>query len=500
MYRHGHDTKMPFPFTLPTTSSVLLSDFFDSVTHPSLPLTATTKRSVLKDVLKKHKRLSPPARETNLPAVQNAVQGYLPYLLALNAGSGYRDVGPEKLDVEIKRVLEVEWRSTLSTSLPARETPRAKLTGVHHEIAFTLSTLAYTSSLLARSQLRLLYGTDVLSSDQRTSIIATAMKHLMEAHGIHTYLLSLPSSSTSASLDSAPIDIHPSTISALASLALAEATIIVVAKDDPYTAAVSEVRNAENKDWMFKAPSIPKVRAHLYARFCLAAAEHANTASSLLSGTKIDEDLLKYATHLRSTARGKAARFLAIDAELASKTGEALAWLKGARKELGLPIEAASEDGNNRRRGLKGLKQTWQEKREDRKIESAGKEWGMDAGRLEEARVVEMLESKWDRENNTINIQIVPPWEPLLANMPSGREYHSQTAWRPMEMDQDALVRMRAPPEPEERAFRGVEADSGDDEEEHGGKGENSNKSAAIGAFPGTGGEYSRSGTSTSYY
>ncbi|CAK4032572.1 Hypothetical predicted protein [Lecanosticta acicola] len=480
---------MPFPFTLPTTSSVLLPDFYDSVTHPSLPLTATTRRSVLKDALKKHKRLQPHAKESDLPAVQDAASSYLPYLLALNAGSGYRDVGPERLDVEVKRPLEVEWRSTLSVALPGRDTARPKLTGLHHEIAFSLSTLAYVHSLLARSQLRSLYGAASLSNDQRTAAVAAAMKHLLEAHSIHTYLLSLPS--ISASKD-APVDIQPSTISALASLALAEATIIVVAKDDPYTAAVADDRDQSNKDWMYKAPSIPKVRAHLYARICLAAGEHATNANSLLARSgagRVNEDLVKYATDLRSTARGKAARFLAIDAEISGKTGEGLAWLKGAKKELGLSVDL--EDG--KRKGFKGLKQSWQERREDRKVEK-GREWGMDAGRFEEARVVEMLETKWDRENSTINIQNIPPFEPLLASMPSGREYHTPQTYTPPTLAPDVFASMRAPPEPEEAAFRGNEEDSGG-EDAYGGSSE-----PVVGAFPGSGQEYGRSATSNSYY
>ncbi|KAK4636101.1 pH-response regulator protein palC [Fulvia fulva] len=479
---------MPFPFTLPTTSSVLLSDYFDSVTHPSLPLSATTRRSVLKDALKKHKRLPPQAQATNLSTVQDAVASYLPYLLALNTGSGYRDIGPEKLDVEVKKPLETEWRSTLSAALPGRENPRPKLVGLHHEAAFTLSTLAYVHSLLARAQMRMLFGGAVLSAEQRTGTIGAAMKHLLDAYAIHTYLLSLPS--ISAAKD-APVDIQPSTISALASLVLAEATIIVVAKDDPYTAAVADDRNEGNTDWMFKAPSIPKVRAHLFARICLAAGEHATNAHGLLargSGGKIDEDLIKYASDLRRTARGKAARFLAIDSELSGKTGEGLAWLKGAKKELNLAADL--EDG--KRKGLRGLKQTWQERREDRKV-SKGGEWGMDAGRFEEARVVEMLENKWDKENSTINVQLVPPFEPLLANMPSGREYHTPQPYVPPTLDQDVFVRMRAPPEPEEAVFRGEEEDSGD-EEGYGGVVE------PVGAFPGTGEEYGRSGTSNSYY
>ncbi|KAK5681163.1 hypothetical protein LTS10_006925 [Elasticomyces elasticus] len=476
---------MPFPFTLPTTSSVLLSDFFESATHPSLPLAATTKRSVLKDALKKHKRLSQRDQAAHLPAIQSAIVGYTPYLLALNAASGFGDVGIERVDLGVKKPLEVEWRSTLSATLSGREPPRPILTGLHHETAFILSTLAYTYSLLARSQLRMLHEAITLSTEQRTTAISMAMKHLLEANSIHKYLLSLP---TVSAVKDAPPDIQPSTISAMASIALAEATLIVVSKDDPYAAAVSDDRNESNRDWMFKAPSIPKVRAHLFARICLAAADHAGQAQGLLGPGKIDADLVKYAADLQRTARGKAARFLAIDAELSGKTGEGLAWLQGARKELGLAFEV--KDGQ--RKGLKGLKQSWQERREDKRIEKGG-EWGMDAGKLEETRVVEMLEAKWDKENSTINVQIVPPCEPLLASMPSGREYHSPQPYVPPQLDAGTLALMRAPPDPEERAFRGDEDDSGDE-------GYARKRSEPVGALPGSSHEYGRSGTSQSYY
>ncbi|KAK4545616.1 hypothetical protein LTR36_002569 [Oleoguttula mirabilis] len=483
---------MPFPFALPTTSSVLLSDCFESATHPSLPLAATTKRSVLKDALKKHKRLSQRQRAAHLPTVKNAVTEYIPYLLAINAAAGLGNVGVERLDLGVKRLVQVEWRTTLSATLPGREPPRPLLVGLHHEIAFTLSTLAYVHSLLARTQLRTLFEATVASADQRTSAISAAMKHLLEANSIHNYLLSLLS--VSAAKD-APIDIQPSTISGLASLALAEATLIVVSKDDPYAAAVAEDKNESNTDWMFKAPSIPKVRAHLFARICLASAEHATQAQGLLgrSGStagKIDEDLVKYATNLRRTARGKAARFLGIDAELSGKTGEGLAWLQGAKKELGLAVEL--EDGQ--RKGFRGLKHSWQERREDKKVEKSG-EWGMDAGKLEEARVVEMLEAKWDKENSTINVQLVPTYEPLLAGMPSGREYHTPQPYIPPSVDAETLARMRTPPDPiEEAALRRDEDDSGDE------AGYGARTGAPVGPFPGTGGDYARSGTSDSYY
>jgi hypothetical protein len=486
---------MPFPFALPTTSSTNLSDFLTSATHPSLPLLATTKRSVLKDALKKHKRTPRSDQPSHLPAVQDAINAYLPYLLALNTASGYRDVSNEQVDVEIVKPLSVEWRTTISATLPGREPPRSKVTGLHHELAFTLSSLAYTYSLLARSQLRILYGSNVLTPDQRTNAIGTAMRHLLQAHSIHSFLLSLPS--IAAAAKDAPTDIQTSTITALAALAMAEATLIVVAKDDPYAAAVADDRNENNTDWMYKSPSIPKVRARLYAGIALAAAEHANQAHGLLARStsgKVDEDLVGYANDLKRTARGKAIRFLAINAELSNSTGEALAWLAGAKRELGM-AGAQTNSSSNKRTGLRGLKQSWQERREDKRVEKGG-EWGLDGGRLEECRVVEMLDAKWDRENSAVNVQLVPDFEPLLAQqMPSGREYHVPEPWSPPVLDAGTLMQMRAPLDPGERAFKGEEDDSGD-EDGYGGV----TAGEPVGAFPGTAGDYGRSKTSNSYY
>ncbi|KAK5709019.1 hypothetical protein LTR17_020165 [Elasticomyces elasticus] len=134
----------------------------------------------------------------------------------------------------------------------------------------------------------------------------------------------------------------------MASIALAEATLIIVSEDDP--------------------SSISKVRAHLFARICLAAAGHAGQRQGLLGPGKINADLVKYAGDLRKPARGKAARLLAIDAELSGKTGEGLAWLQGARNEFGLTFEV--NDGQ--RKDLIGLNQSWQERREDKRIEKGG--------------------------------------------------------------------------------------------------------------------------------
>lgn len=446
---------MPFPFELPTTSSVNIGLFLRSRSHPSLPLTTTGKRSALKDVLKRHKRLASKDRTAHLSLVVDALQAYIPYLLALHDSRAHGIDG--RPDVETIRSVVSEWRSTLSATLPGREAPRPELSGLHHEIAFVLSTYAYTRTLQARSCLRSLYDGTVLSSEQRTAAIVSATKDLLEVNSIYKFLLSIES--ISSALD-APVDTQPATLAALASLSLAEANLIFVAKDDPYAAAVADDRNDNNTDWMYKSPSIPKVRASLYARICVAAAEHAGQAHGSLSRLvvgKINDDLVKYANDLRRTARAKAIRLLAINAEASGNTGEALAWLNGAKRELGI---ADLDDG--KRKGFRGLKQSWQERREDRKVEK-GVEWGMDAGRLEEARIVEMLETKWDKENSTVNVQVIPPVEPLLRQLPSGRDPHTPQPWSPPSLDSSDLASMQAPPDPDE-LYQGEEDDSGAEE------------------------------------
>lgn len=70
--------------------------------------------------------------------------------------------------------------------------------------------------------------------------------------------------------------------------------------------------------------------------------------------------------------------------------------------------------------------------------------------------------------------------------MPSGREYHTTKMFIIPALDEHALIRMRAPPDPSD-VFRSEEDDSADDDE----------RSSPAGAFPGTKAEY---GASTSYY
>ncbi|ORY05674.1 pH-response regulator protein palC [Clohesyomyces aquaticus] len=469
---------MPFPFSLPTTSSISFTDFFSSSTHPSLPLCATTARGVVRDALKKHKRIPPSSQASNLPTVHTALNEYIPYLFALDAGLSGTNCAGEEIDLVLVRELEVEWRSTLAATLPGREPPRIKLKSLESELFFALSTFAYVHSLQARAQLHTLYNASLPTPEQRATAIGAAMKHFLDANAVHTYLVNRAGQWHS---QPAAVDITIPVLGALAELTMAEATLITVLKDDPYPGVVLEDRNKQSRDWMYKAVEIPKVRAHLFARLCLAASEHAAKAQSMLGrASKVDESLSKYTDDLRRTAKGKACRFLGIDAELAGKTGDGIAWLRGAKKELGFSAVGAEEE--KKASGLSKLKKEWQEKREDRKIEK-GEGWGTDAGKFEEGRVVDMLLQKWEKMNDTMGVQIVPPSEPLLAGMPSGREYHSAKMFVTPALDEDAIVRMRAPPDPGDAAFKGDEDDSGDDDERV-------SAPPVVGAFPGTKSEY----------
>lgn len=485
---------MPFPFVLPTTSSFSFSTSFTSDTHPSLPLNASTYRGVVRDALKKHKRLPPSSQISNLNTVISSVNGYLPYLLIVE--EGLNNKGPAH--VTLKTAPVIEWRPTLSGEVvPGRERGRVKISSLEHEIAFVISTLGFTHVLASRSALQPLYSTrsEFLGAQERTNAVQTATKSLLEAASVYDYLAHRGEKATV----SPPCpDVAQGMARALSSLALAEATLLAVLKDDPYPAIVAQDRNKNDKEWMFKAPEIPKVRAHLYARLCLAASEHAAKASSLCSTAgsgshKINSALLKYIEDLRRTCRARACRFFGIDAELGGQVADGIGWVRAGLSELGVEPKDHSKKGLS----FSKLKKDFSEKREDRRVDKEAA-WGSDAGKLEEIRILEMLDAKWNKVNDTVslptpsteqwltsqmNTQFVPPVNTLLSKMPSGREIHTIKPYEIPSLDNDIVEGMRAPPEGDDAYVDNL---SSDDEI----KGE---ASAPIGAFPGTVNDYSRS-------
>ena len=62
-----------------------------------------------------------------------------------------------------------------------------------------------------------------------------------------------------------------------------------------------------------------------------------------------------------------------------------------------------------------------------------------------------------------MNTQLIPPFEPLLNSMPSGRDVHQTRAFNLPVLDADILERMRAPPEKDDVRISADE-ESSDDE------------------------------------
>jgi hypothetical protein len=245
--------------------------------------------------------------------------------------------------------------------------------------------------------LHTLYGAYTPTAEQRTTVIQAASVYLLQANSIHEYLLNRVSE---VRFPPEAVDVSASTQSALASLALAEANLLAILKDDTYPSIVAQDRNKDDREWMIKAPDIPKVRAHLFARLALQSGEYAGKAYSLLSVVRgIDEIFIKYTNNLQRASRAKACRFCGLDAELGGETAKGIAWLIGGKKELGLKVD--DEDGA-KLKGFSKLRKGWSEKREDKKMESGG-DWGINAGMQEEGRVIEMLEKKWNRSNNIVS-------------------------------------------------------------------------------------------------
>jgi hypothetical protein len=435
---------MPFPFALPTTSSFSFSSCFESDTHPSLPLNASTYRGVVRETLKKHKRLPALAQIGNLTTVTEDLKSYLPYLLAVDGGLNDRGLPgvTHVIRVTQKSTPTIKWRPTLSGDfVPGRERSRVRISTVEHELAFVLISLGFTYVLAARSSLQPLYLTsgEFVASQERTKAVATASKQLLEAASVYSFL----ASRIEQVIASPPcVDVSVSTVRAMASLAHAEATILAVFKDDPYPAAVAQDRSKNDKEWMFKSPEIPKVRAHLYARLCLAAAQHAAKAASLIqsigTGTnKIDSHLSRYMEDFRRTARAKACRFLGIDAELGGQTAEGIGWLQAGLQELGVDVKDSKKGLS-----LGRFKKELMEKREDRRVE---KElgWGSDGGKLEETRVIEMLAEKWNKVNDTVCETTQLQCRRQVANMYFLDEHKSNSSCE-FTCDKDA-IRSRDP-------------------------------------------------------
>ena len=473
---------MPYAFELPTTSSFSFSTYLESPTHPSLPISTSNKRASVRSALKSHKRLPKSQQAANLPHLLQTIDDYVAYLLALDAGLG----SSTNVDVILRSSPRFSWRATISASaIPGREPARVPLSSLEYEIYFVLATQSYIHTLLARSLLAPLntISGSAPGPEARTHAITTATKHLLSSASIHAYLTARAERLALTTPTAPPaVDIAPSTLRALAALAHGEATLLAVAKDDPYPAAAAQTASESDKEWMIRAPTISKVRAHLNARLCLAGAAHAGMARDLLKGDgggrgggKVDEKLITYCSELYRVGRARACRFIAIDKDAAGQTGEAIAWLRAALKELGL--RSAFEDSkaeSKSRFGVSRLKSS---------LKSQALSKADDSDIADETRVLRALDAKWTTENDTINTQTVPDHVPLLAQLPSGREIYAVKEYEPPVIEQSLLSQLRGPADGEEVDDE-RESDSEDEVEK-----------VVVGAFPGAAG-----GSNNAYY
>lgn len=500
---------MPYSFVLPTTSSFAFSECFECDSHPSLPLNASTYRGVAKDALKKHKRLDSSSQVGHLSTVRDAINDYLPYVLAVERGLHDKAL-PNSPNGDIIRVRpksttpSIKWRPTLSGDIiPGRDRSRVKISHIWHEIAYMMAAQGFTYSQEARAVLQPLYATsnDFLSPDQRTAAISSASKYLINSASTFKFA---GQKLEGMGLEAPCVDVSHTLLLSLSALAHAEATLLAVLKDDPYPAAVAQDRNKNDKDWMFKAPEIPKVRASLYSRLCVAAYDCAARSLSLAQasvsgGMKVDGQLLKYIENLQRTSRAKACRFLGISAELGGETAEGIGWLQVGLQELGVEIKGGKGIS------LSSLKKELSEIMEDRRVEKE-RAWGADAGRLEETRVIEMLSEKWNKINDTVgsshfrsrlnksnmqqmNTKAIPSANSLKGQIPSGRDLVSVPEYTPPEPYRNVLEAMRAPPDPKDDYIPDMSSDD-----------EIKSPEPPVGAFPGTGNDYSRSSTAVNSY
>ncbi|KAK6358494.1 hypothetical protein TWF730_007827 [Orbilia blumenaviensis] len=431
---------MTFAFPLPTTSQVNFTPSFSSSSAPSLPSATTTRRALLRDTLKRYKRLTPTEQYNNLPSLLSSISEYLPYLYTLDAYITSQDITPL---VEF----ETEWRAVLSRRIVPTELPRIRRKGLDYEICFATATLAYLHTLRARTFLMSAIQAPPPSDSNTTStsihLINQAKDQILTAASIFLYLRNISTTRERGDSQPMPADVTTSMYNALWSLCLASATLLAVLKDDPYPSIVALQHDKNSKEWMYKAPTVPtRNRSLLLARLCMYSADMAGKAAAGVAATPgSGAELKAYCEDMAKTAKAKACRFLGVDAEAQGKLGEAIGWVLAGKEVLGMVVGGEGDKGKLGR-GLDILKKA----REERKMERAPMEalLGPDAGKLEEAMVLNELERRWKRINDSVNFQTVQSTSSLLAMLPTGRPvFPENQTWTPPKLSSSELSQLQ---------------------------------------------------------
>lgn len=84
------------------------------------------------------------------------------------------------------------------------------------------------------------------------------------------------------------------------------------------------------------------------------------------------------------------------------------------------------------------------ERKEARHLAAADGSWGLDAGRAEEVKVLEALEEKWRKLNDSVMFQTLPDMGELNKRIPSGREINNLRDWEAPRLTSDEMRALKA--------------------------------------------------------
>ncbi|KAF8429007.1 hypothetical protein EV426DRAFT_583266 [Tirmania nivea] len=460
---------MPFHFTLPTTSTVSFSQHYTSPSYPSLPLSCTTHRGILRDSLKAHKRLSPLAQGANIKHIINVTTEYISYLQFLQEALKSGDVSLIPTTPEI----ETEWRPTLSSStrFGITQSERRKGKGLEYEVFWAYSTLAYAHTIQARALLMEFLSPTTSSPDSAASpLLPQATNHVLTSAQIFQYLLTLtpPIATAGVEKNSIPVNICEPMLSSLASISLASATLLAVLRTDPYptylaiTGLPGSKKNNDiySKEYLYSPPPPPTgVKAMLYSRLCIAASEHAVRAQGVISNLirtgAINEEYVRYLEDLKRVAKARGCRFLGVDAEAQGRLGEGLGWIQLGKEFLGGTIHNSFPNDDKEKKTLASRMEKLRLSKSPPPptSQSSSSSTQNSAGVLppnldpctvhSELQTIEGLDAKWSKTNDKLIFEKVPATNSLVSKIPGGREIHDIKAYCPVKLGNESINTLR---------------------------------------------------------
>jgi len=461
---------MPFPFTLPTTSMVSFSQHYTSPAYPSLPLSCTTHRGILRDSLKGHKRLSPSAQGANIKHIINVTTEYISYLQFLQEALKSGDASPIPTIPEI----ETEWRPTLSSStrFGITQSERRKGKGLEYEVFWAYSTLAYAHTIQARALLmEFLSPTTSFPDSAASPLLPQATNHILTSGQIFQYLLTLtpPIATAGDEKNSIPVNICEPMLSSLSSISLASATLLAVLRTDPYPTylAITGIPGSKKnndiyaKEYLYSPPLPPTgVKAMLYSRLCIAASEHAVRAqgviSDLIRAGAINEEYVRYLEDLKRVAKARGCRFLGVDAEAQGRLGEGLGWIKLGKEFLGGTTPTTSSNDDKEKKTLASRIEKLRLSKFPPQLsssQSSSSSTQNSAGVLppnldpctvhSELQTIEGLDAKWSKTNDKLVFEKVPATNSLVSKIPGGREIHDIKAYSPVKLGIESINTLR---------------------------------------------------------